>query len=60
MERWLSRLVVTPRVHGVHHSVVREERDANFSSGLAVWDDLHGTRRAYGRDSVTIGLPRAR
>src|SRR5581483_5747976 len=57
VERRLSRLIVTPRVHGVHHSVVREERDANFSSGLMVWDHLHGTRRPYTPDDVTIGLP---
>ena len=57
-ERPLSRIVVTPRLHGLHHSVLESERDTNFSSGLSVWDRLHGT--AYpelGRDDVTIGLP---
>ena len=27
---------VTPRMHGIHHSTRREERDSNFSSGLAL------------------------
>ena len=57
-ERHLSRIVVTPRLHGMHHSVLESERDTNFSSGLSVWDRLHGT--AYpglGRDDVAIGLP---
>ena len=57
LEARLSRLVVTPRMHGVHHSVEREERDSNFSSGLSVWDDLHRTRMEPGRDDVIIGLP---
>jgi sterol desaturase/sphingolipid hydroxylase (fatty acid hydroxylase superfamily) len=57
VERWLGSVVVTPRLHGLHHSIVREERDSNFSSGLTIWDRLHGTSRAdFERDDVTIGL----
>lgn len=57
LELWLSRIVVTPRLHGVHHSIDRQERDSNFSSGLTVWDRLHGTARDELKDAVTIGLP---
>jgi sterol desaturase/sphingolipid hydroxylase (fatty acid hydroxylase superfamily) len=58
VERWLSLIVVTPRLHGLHHSVVRDERDSNFSSGLTLWDRLHGTGNFdIERDDVTIGLP---
>jgi sterol desaturase/sphingolipid hydroxylase (fatty acid hydroxylase superfamily) len=57
-ERVLSRILVTPRLHGIHHSVLREERDTNFSSGLALWDHLHGSACArMDRDNVQIGLP---
>ena len=57
LENSLSRFIVTPRMHGIHHSVVRSELDSNFSSGLAIWDTLHGTAHAgVGRDAVTIGL----
>jgi sterol desaturase/sphingolipid hydroxylase (fatty acid hydroxylase superfamily) len=42
-ERKLSRLLVTPRLHGIHHSVVQAETDSNWSSGLSIWDRLHGT-----------------
>jgi sterol desaturase/sphingolipid hydroxylase (fatty acid hydroxylase superfamily) len=45
VERGLQFLVVTPRMHGIHHSSVREETDSNWSSGLTVWDWLHGTLR---------------
>jgi sterol desaturase/sphingolipid hydroxylase (fatty acid hydroxylase superfamily) len=58
LERRLSSIVVTPRLHGLHHSIVRDERDSNFSSGLSVWDRLHGTACiGLDHDDVTIGLP---
>lgn len=57
VERWLSRFVVTPRLHGLHHSVVRDERDSNFSSGLTLWDRLHGTGNFDLERHVRIGLP---
>ena len=58
VERRLSHIVVTPRLHGLHHSVLESERDTNFSSGLSVWDRLHGTADLeLDRDEVTIGLP---
>lgn len=45
LERALQFAVVTPRMHGIHHSSVREETDSNWSSGLTLWDWLHGTLR---------------
>lgn len=58
VERWLCRLIVTPRMHGIHHSVVPEEQNANWSSGLTVWDWLHGTLRLnIPQDEITIGVP---
>ena len=57
-ERWLNRLIVTPRMHGIHHSIVREETNSNWSSGLTVWDRLHGTLRLnVPQDEITIGVP---
>jgi sterol desaturase/sphingolipid hydroxylase (fatty acid hydroxylase superfamily) len=58
LERVLSAIVVTPRLHGVHHSILTQERDSNFSSGLTIWDRLHGSARfGLDRDGVTIGAP---
>lgn len=57
-ERKLVRLITTPRLHGIHHSSVREEADSNWSSGLSLWDWLHGTIRVdVPQDSLTIGVP---
>jgi sterol desaturase/sphingolipid hydroxylase (fatty acid hydroxylase superfamily) len=58
LERWLNRLIVTPRMHGIHHSIVRDETNSNWSSGLAIWDRLHGTLRLnVPQDKITIGVP---
>lgn len=57
-ERRLARWFVTPRMHGIHHSTVREETDSNWSSLLSCWDVLHGTFRLdVPQDAITIGVP---
>lgn len=57
-ETRLNRFLVTPRMHGIHHSVIEEETNSNWSSGLTVWDKLHGTFRPFSEDSsVVIGVP---
>ena len=58
IERLLARFVTTPRMHGIHHSAVQGETDSNWSSGLAVWDHLHGTFRLdVPQEQITIGVP---
>lgn len=58
IERKLICFVVTPRHHGIHHSIVREETDSNWSSGLTVWDWLHGTLRLdVPQSAIRIGVP---
>lgn len=58
VEKRLNRIFVTPRMHGIHHSMVKEETNSNWSSGLTVWDWLHGTLRLnVPQDEITIGVP---
>lgn len=58
LERWLCRLVVTPRMHGIHHSMVQEEADANWSTIFAFPDSLHRTLKLHvPQQAVTIGVP---
>lgn len=58
VERLLVRLIVTPRMHGIHHSQRRGEALTNFSSLLTVWDRLHRTLLlAVPQAAVTIGVP---
>lgn len=57
VERLLRLVVMTPRLHGIHHADVEAIRDANWSSGLTIWDALHGTLRTdVPQETITIGV----
>ena len=57
IERRLVNAVVTPRMHGIHHSIRGDEVDANYSSLLSVWDRLHRSLKLNVRQaSITIGV----
>jgi len=55
VDRLLRIVIVTPRMHWVHHSRYRPETDSNFASGLSVWDRLLGTFRLR-KDPLGIRL----
>ena len=56
-ENKLQHFIVTPRLHGIHHSIVKTEMDSNWSSGLSIWDFLHGTfRNDISQSEITIGV----
>lgn len=60
LERALDALLVTPSMHGTHHSDVASETDSNWSVIFSFWDRLHGTyrrRRRPGESPIAIGLP---
>lgn len=57
-ERWLCRLLMTPRMHGIHHSTVAEEANSNWSTIFAWPDYVHGTVRLnVPQHAVTVGVP---
>ncbi len=56
-ESKLQKLIATPRLHGIHHSIKEDEMNSNWSSGLTVWDFLHGTfRDDVKQNKITIGV----
>ncbi len=58
VERILNHVVVTPRMHGIHHSIVERETNSNWGTIFCWWDKLHGTlRRDISQDEITIGVP---
>jgi sterol desaturase/sphingolipid hydroxylase (fatty acid hydroxylase superfamily) len=57
LERVLNLVVVTPRMHGIHHSIVQRETNSNWGTICCWWDKLHGTlRRDVPQDDITIGV----
>jgi sterol desaturase/sphingolipid hydroxylase (fatty acid hydroxylase superfamily) len=57
-ERRITRFIVTPRMHGIHHSIVKNETDSNFSSIFTFWDRIHQTLRLnIPQDDINIGVP---
>ncbi|MFD2514146.1 sterol desaturase family protein [Pontibacter locisalis] len=58
VERRLCNILVTPRMHGIHHSIVARETNSNFSVIFSCWDRLHRTLRLnVPQDEITIGVP---
>jgi sterol desaturase/sphingolipid hydroxylase (fatty acid hydroxylase superfamily) len=56
-ESALSWFVVTPRMHGIHHSNEPAEANTNWSSGLALWDHIHRTFRLHKpQEEICIGV----
>jgi sterol desaturase/sphingolipid hydroxylase (fatty acid hydroxylase superfamily) len=57
VERRLVPFLVTPRMHGIHHSTRAADADSNYSSLLSCWDRLHRSLRLnVAQASVTIGV----
>lgn len=58
LERWLNLVLVTPRMHGIHHSQVQQETNSNYSVVFPWWDRLHRTLHLnVPQSEITIGIP---
>ena len=58
VERFLVKFIVTPRMHGIHHSNYRNEANGNWASLFSAWDYLHRTALlGVPQGSVEIGVP---
>jgi sterol desaturase/sphingolipid hydroxylase (fatty acid hydroxylase superfamily) len=59
IDRFLRRILVTPDMHRLHHSVITEEMNSNFGFNFPWWDRLFGSYReqpAGGHLSMEIGV----
>ena len=58
LERSLVKVIVTPRMHGIHHSNYRNETNGNWANLFSAWDYLHGTvLLGVPQDAIEIGVP---
>lgn len=57
LERFLNHIIVTPRMHGIHHSIVERETDSNWGTIFCWWDKIHRSlRRDIAQAEITIGV----
>ena len=59
IEPLVRRVIVTPSMHRIHHSVLREETDSNYGFNLSLWDRMFGSYRETPRRpprTMPIGL----
>ena len=57
-ERLLNKVLVTPRMHGIHHSQVEGETNSNYSVVFPWWDRLHRTLGLnIPQSKIVIGVP---
>jgi sterol desaturase/sphingolipid hydroxylase (fatty acid hydroxylase superfamily) len=58
LEKLLNKFIVTPRMHGIHHSMVKRETDSNYSTIFSLWDRIHRTLRLnVHQDEIVTGVP---
>lgn len=57
-DRWLRRILVTPDMHLVHHSIIPSDQHQNYGFALTIWDRIFGTYAAY-QSLQPIGLASA-
>ena len=58
-DKFIRKLVITPDVHRVHHSVLMLETNSNYGNFLVVWDQLFGSyikQPRKGHQQMNIGL----
>lgn len=59
IDKWLRKLLVTPDMHRVHHSVIPKEHHSNFGFNLSIWDRVFHTyceQPKNGHYEMVIGL----
>lgn len=57
-EKILNYLIVTPRMHGIHHSMIKRETNSNYLVIFSCWDRIHQTVRInIHQDEIVTGVP---
>ncbi len=59
VDRWLRRVLVTPDMHVVHHSIRMDEGNSNFGMVFPWWDRVFRSYRAQpaqGLDGMKMGI----
>ena len=58
LEKALNILIVTPGMHGIHHSMIKRETDYSYSIIFSFWDRIHKTARLnINQNTIITGIP---
>lgn len=58
-ERWdllMRKFIVTPRMHRIHHSVIKSETNSNYSSVLPYWDRIFRSYKKRPLEEIKFGI----
>lgn len=57
LEQNISRIIVTPSIHWVHHHALQKDTDSNYATIFSWWDGWFGTQNSRRRwKSIKIGV----
>jgi sterol desaturase/sphingolipid hydroxylase (fatty acid hydroxylase superfamily) len=57
LEQTLSKLIITPSIHWLHHHVIQQDTDSNYGVLFSFWDRLFGSQSKNKRTAnMEIGL----
>lgn len=56
LENSLGWLIVTPKMHRVHHHYVLPYTDTNYGNIFSIWDRLFGTYAVLANDQIVFGI----
>lgn len=59
LDRWLRKIVVTPDMHRIHHSIIKNETNSNYGFFLSWWDFIFKTyikNPSNPHESMEIGI----
>lgn len=63
LDSLIRKILVTPDMHRVHHSTIRNETDSNYGFCLSVWDRLFNSyieQPKFGHSNMNIGIKQFR
>ena len=61
LERILSRVIITPAIHWVHHHAIQQDTDSNYGTIFSFWDRMFGSSSKHHRQAdMKIGIEHRR
>gem|GEM_PF-4947623 len=55
-DRLISKIIVTPKFHEIHHSQIMKDSQSNYGFFLSVWDYVFKTYETHDKKVARLGL----